>query len=165
MITLDYILLGLILVIAFLGYKKGFLESLGSIIGIIAAVIVAGRYFPNVAVWFGGTNFSNIIAFIVIFSLTIKIVSLLFWVLGKVFKIVTVLPFISSFDRLLGLILGFVEGIFVMSIILYFILKYPLNDWLMWQMSISAVAKVLLTVGNIFVPLFPDALNAVKSFM
>ena len=165
MMILDYILLGIILILALLGLKKGFLESLGSIVGIIVAAIIASRFFPIVASWFGGSNFSNIIAFVIIFGLAIKIVSLLFWVFGKIFRIITILPFISTFDRLLGFILGFVEGIFILAIILNFILEYPLNDWLMWQMSVSVVGKTLLTIGSVFVPLFPEALKAVKSFM
>jgi uncharacterized membrane protein required for colicin V production len=163
MVSLDYILLGLILVIGLLGFKKGFLESLGSIIGIIVAVIIASRYFPVVATWFGDSNFSKVIAFILIFSVSIKIVSLMFWVFGKIFRIITILPFVSSFDKLLGLILGLVEGIFVLSVILHFLLKYPLNDWLLWQMSISSVASVLLVIGSVFVPLFPEALKSIKS--
>lgn len=165
MITLDYILLGIIFILAVLGFKKGFLESLGSIVGIIAAAIIASRFYPHVAGWFGGTNLSNIIAFIVIFGVAIKVVSLLFWVMGKIFRIITVLPFISSFDRLLGFVLGLVEGIFILAIILNFALKYPLNEWMIWQMSISSVARVLLTIGGVFLPLFPEALKAIKSFM
>lgn len=165
MILLDYILLGVILIMALLGLRKGFIESLGSVIGIIAAAIVASRFYPEAASWIGGSNWANIIAFIFIFSLAIKIVSLLFWFIGKIFKIVTVLPFISSFDRLLGFILGFAEGIFVLSIILYFSLKFPFSDWLMQQMLVSLVAKTLLTIGDVFVPLFPNALTAIKSFM
>jgi len=165
MITLDYILLGIILIFALLGFKKGFLESLGSIVGIIAAAIIASRFYPSAAGWFGGSNLANIIAFIVLFGLAIKVVSLLFWIFGKIFRIITILPFISSFDRLLGFILGFVEGIFILAIILNFVLKYPLNDWMIWQMSISSAARVLLTIGGVFLPLFPEALKAIKSFM
>lgn len=165
MVIIDYILLGLILIIALLGFKKGFLESLGSIIGLVVAAIIASRFYPVVADWFGGTNFSNVIAFILIFSLAIKIVSLLFWVMGKIFQVVTVLPFVSSFNRMLGLILGFVEGVFVLAVILHFLVIYPLNDWLLWQMSISTVTKVLLTIGNVFLPLFPEALKQVQSVL
>lgn len=164
MVMLDYILLGIILIIGLSGFKRGFLESLGSIVGLVIATLIASRFYPLVGGWFGGTNLSNVIAFILIFAAATKIVSLLFWVLGKVFQVITILPFISSFDRLLGLILGLAEGIFVMSIILYFLGKYPLNDWLLLQMSISGVAKILLTIGQIFIPLFPTAVKMIKSF-
>lgn len=162
---LDYILLAVILILGLLGFKKGFLESLGSIIGIVIATLIASRFYPNVAGWFGDSNFSNIIAFMLIFSLTVKLVSLLFWVLGKIFQLITVLPFISHFDKLLGLILGLVEGILILAVVLNFFLKFPVNEWMVSQMSGSLVAKVLLKIGFIFVPLFPEAVKKLKSFM
>lgn len=165
MVTLDYILLGIILIVALLGFKKGFLESLGSIIGLILAAVIASRYYLLIGAWFGGSNLAHIIAFILIFGVSIKIISLLFWAFGKIFQIITVLPFIASFDRLLGLILGFAEGIFILSIVLFFMLKYPLSDWVMGQMAASAVAKTLLKIALVFIPLFPEALKKIKSFM
>lgn len=165
MVMLDYILLAVILILGLFGFRKGFLESLGSIIGIIVATIIASRFYPYVAGWFGDSNFSNIIAFILIFSLTVKIVGLLFWVLGKIFKLVTVLPFISQFDKLLGLVLGLVEGILVLAVVLNFFLKFPLNDWMIYQMGASVVTAVLLKIGFILVPLFPEAVKTLKSFM
>jgi len=165
MVSLDYILLAFILVWALLGMKKGFLMSLGSMIGLVLAVLVASRFFPIVSGWIGGTNFSNIIAFIIIFSISIKLVSLVFWILGKIFEIVTILPFISTFNRLLGLILGLAQGIFVLSVLTYFVAKYPVNDWLLWQMSISPVADVLFKIAMVFVPLFPEAVKSLQSIM
>lgn len=162
---LDYILLAVVLILGLLGLKKGFLESLGSIFGIVIATIVASRFYPNIAGWFGDSNFTNIIAFLVIFSLTVKLVSILFWVLGKIFQVITVLPFISHFDKLLGLILGLVEGILILSVVLNFFLKFPLNEWMITQMGASIVAGVLLKIGFVFIPLFPEALKTLKSFM
>jgi len=165
MITLDYILLGIILVWAFLGFRKGFIQTLGSVVGLVFAVVLASRFYPIVAVWLGGSVFSKIIAFLILFGICTKLISLAFWILGKIFQVVTILPFLSTFDRFLGFILGAVEGIFILSIILYFLTKYPLNDWLIIQMSGSIVSKVLLKIGIIFVPLFPEAIKKIRSFM
>ena len=165
MVLLDYILLSVVLILGLLGLKKGFLESLGSIFGIVIATIVASRFYPNIASWFGDSNFTNIIAFLMIFSLTVKLVSLLFWGLGKIFQLITVLPFISHFDKLLGLILGLVEGILILSVVLNFFLKFPLNEWMITQMGASVIAGVLLKIGFVFIPLFPEALKTLKSFM
>jgi len=165
MVMLDYILLAIVLILGLFGFKKGFLETLGSLVGIVVATVVASRFYPNVAGWFGDSNFTNIIAFLVIFSLTVKLVSLLFWVLGKLFQVITVLPFISHFDKLLGLILGLVEGILILAVVLNFFLKFPLNEWMITQMGASVVAGVLLKIGFVFIPLFPEALKKIKSFM
>lgn len=165
MITFDYILLAIIIIIGLLGFKKGFIESLGSVLGIVAAALIASRFYPLLADRFGGSNMWNVIAFVIIFGLAVKIVGLAFWIIGKIFRIVTVLPFVSSMDRLLGLVLGTVEGIFVLAVILNFALKYPINEWVVWQMSHSVVARTLLTIGSVFVPLFPDAVKKIKSFL
>jgi membrane protein required for colicin V production len=163
MFPFDYIILGFILLIALLGLRKGFLQTLGSVVGIILAVLIASRFYPEAASWIGGSNVANVIAFVVIFGLAVKAVSLIFWLIGKVFQIITVLPFISTFDRLLGFILGLAEGIFIASIILFFLIKFPVSDWVVWQMSKSTVTAVLLKIADIFVPLFPEAVKKIKA--
>lgn len=165
MVTLDYILIAIVLLFGALGWKKGFLRSVGSIVGLVLAAVLASRYYVDVGSWFGGTNFSNVIAFLLIFSITSKLVSLLFWILGKIFKLISIIPFLQSFDRLLGAIFGLVEGVFVLSIFVYFMSKYPINDWLTSSLEVSVVAGVLLKIGIIFVPLFPETLKKLKSII
>ncbi len=162
---LDYILLGSILLTAGLGFRSGLLRMLGSLVGFVIATLVASRFYPEVANWFGGTNMSQVIAFLVIFGLSLKLISLLFWILGKAFQVVTVLPFVSSVDKVLGLIIGLAEGILIMAMGVYFVNKYPFNDWLMSQMSGSVVAPVLLIIAQIFLPLLPEALKKIKSYL
>ena len=163
MITLDFILLGIIIIWAILGFRRGFLSTLGSLVGIILAILIASRFYPIVGDWFGGTNVSNIVAFVMLFGIITKLISIVFWILGKVFEVITVLPFISSFDKILGLVLGFAQGIFMLSAILYFLSKYPLNDWLTNQMGHSIVSATLLKMAVILIPLFPEAIKKLKS--
>jgi len=163
MITLDFILLGIIIIWAILGFRRGFLSTLGSLVGIILAILIASRFYPIVGDWFGGTNVSNIVAFVMLFGIITKLISIVFWILGKVFEVITVLPFISSFDKILGLVLGFAQGIFMLSAILYFFSKYPLNDWLTNQMGHSIVSATLLKMAVILIPLFPEAIKKLKS--
>ena len=165
MVIIDYIILLLILGSAILGYRKGFLRSLGSILGIIIAAVVASRFYPTVAGWFGDSNLYRIIAFIIIFLVAIKLVSLLFWLIGKVFQIVTVLPFVSGIDSILGFILGTVEGIFTLSVITYFLSKYPVHPWLTSELGSSLITTVLLKIVYIFMPFFPEALKTLKSIL
>jgi membrane protein required for colicin V production len=165
MITIDYIFLALILISALLGFRKGFLGMLGSLIGLILSILIASRMYPMAADWFGGTNVANIVSFILIFIISTKIISIIFWVLGKLFEVVTILPFIESFDKLLGGILGLAQGIIGMAVIVYFLNKFPVNDWLTDQLSTSIVTSVLLTIGGFFGPLFPEAIKKLKSII
>ena len=165
MIALDYILLATILIWAVFGFRKGFLQTLGSLIGIIIAVIIASRFYPILSAYFGSTNVSDLLAFITIFGISIKLIGIIFWVFGKIFEVVTVLPFISSFDSLLGAVLGLVQGIFMSGIVLYFLSKHPINEWVIDQMMNSPISAVLLKITYIFVPLFPEAIKTIKSFL
>lgn len=159
MFTVDYILLAIIVLFALWGLKRGFLASLGSVLGIAAAVVVASRFYPQASSWLGGSNVSNVIAFVVIFSLTVKIISVAFWLVGKIFRIITVLPLIGSFDRFLGIIFGLAGGIFSAAVIVYFVLKFPFSSWLTEQLSHSVVSETLIKISGIFLPLLPDALK------
>ncbi|MBT7006966.1 CvpA family protein, partial [Candidatus Falkowbacteria bacterium] len=103
------------------------------------------------------------VAFIMLFGVVTKLISIVFWILGKVFEVVTILPFISSFDKMLGLILGFAQGLFMLSAILYFLSKYPLNEWLTDQMGHSIVSATLLKMAVVLIPLFPEAIKKLKS--
>ncbi|KKQ80331.1 MAG: Colicin V production protein [Parcubacteria group bacterium GW2011_GWC2_38_7] len=165
MVILDYILLAIIILMGVLGLRRGLIQSVGSIVGIIIGTLVASRFYMVIANLFGGSNLTSLLTFIVILSVTVKLVGIIFWLLGKIFKIITILPIISHFDRFLGLILGLVEGLLVLAVILNFLLKYPFNYWVVTQMGASIVAKVLLKIGFVFIPLFPEALRKIKSFM
>jgi len=162
---LDYILLSLILLSAGLGLKSGFLSSLGSLIGLVIAALLASRFYPDVANWFGGSNMAQVISFIALFVVSSKLIGLIFWLLGKAFQIITVLPFVSSIDKVLGLVLGLAEGILIMALIVYFINKYPFNDWLNMEMKGSVVAPVLISISQIFLPLLPEAVKKIKSYL
>lgn len=162
---LDFILLGIILLFGVLGFRRGFLQTLGGIIGIIIASIVASRFYLVLGNLFGGSNFAKVIAFIIIFALVIKIISLFFWAMGKVFRLIAVIPFLQSFEHALGAVLGVAEGILVLSVVVFFFSKYPFNDWLMIQMKHSFMSNVLLTISYIFMPLFPEAVNKIKGII
>jgi len=162
---LDYILLGFILLFSIAGLRKGFLQSLGSIIGIIIGALVASRVYPLAAHWFGDSNTANLMAFVIIFGLIVKVVSLIFWLFGKIFQIITILPFVATFDKLLGFILGIVKAIFIGAIVMNICLKFPINYWMIEQLSGSIIAKTLFDISAIFVPLFPKALKAIKGYL
>ncbi len=138
------------------------MESLGSLVGLFIATLLAGRFFPWLADFFGGGNFANIISFIIIFGVSVKLTGIVFWLFGKIFQIIMIIPFLSTFDSLLGLILGIVEGIFVSAILLYFVGKYPIHPWLVEQVAQSVTASVLLKIGSIFIPFFPEAVKKIK---
>ncbi len=162
---LDYILLGLIIFFTFWGLRKGFLQALGALFGIVIATVLAGRFYLILGERLGDTNLSSFLAFLIIFSLVLKLVGLMFWIFGKLFKLISIVPFLQTFDRLLGAILGMSGGILILSILVLFLSKYPFNAWLLGSMRESIVTLVLIKISYIFVPLMPETINKIKSFL
>lgn len=170
MTTLDFILLIILFGFTFAGFWFGLIHSIGALVGTIAGVIVAGNYFTWLGeiiqpILMGNENLAKIIAFIVLFIIANRLVGFIFWIIGKVFNIVAVLPFIKSINRLTGAILGFIEGALVLGIVLTMIGKFPFADYIIPAMETSGVAKWLVSVGKILTPLLPDLIEYTKSYL
>ena len=162
---LDYILLGLIITFTFWGLRKGFMQAVGALFGIVIATVIAGQFYLMLGEKLGGTNLSSFLAFLIIFSIILKLVGLAFWIFGKLFKLISIVPFLQTFDRLLGAVLGMFAGIMVLSLLVLFLSKYPFNAWLLVSMRESIVTLVLLKISFVFVPLLPETINKIKSFL
>ena len=162
---LDLILIGAILLFGLLGFRKGFIQTIGGIVGVVVATVLAGKYFLLAGNFFGSTNLANVVAFLAIFSITIKLVGLAFWALGKLFRVISILPFVKTFDRALGTVLGLAQGILILSVVMFFLTKFPLNPWLEVSMQGSLLTDVLITISIILTPLLPEALKTLKGII
>lgn len=120
--TLDIIILVIILLLAFLGYKKGFLVSVFSLISIIIGLVLATKFHSGFALVLGkfikDTRLLNLVSFVVIF-LAIYFAGV--FIAGKLSGIN---KFTKSFDKILGLILGTVKGLLVASLIIIFLKSF-----------------------------------------
>ena len=143
-------------------------QALGSLIGIVAGVYFASRYYEVLANWLikatgWGENFSKVLVFIIAFILINRFVGLLLWIINKVLSLITRLPFIRSVNHLLGLVLGLMEGVIVLGVVFYFIAKIPLSASFMSQVTASKVAPFTVQTASILWPLLPEALRMLKS--
>lgn len=164
----DIILLIIIGGFGLFGLWFGFFHTLGSLFGTIAGVYLASRYYEPMAGWLMQItgwegNAPRVIMFIVAFFLINRLVGFVFWIIDRVFSLITRLPFINSINRFSGFVLGLFEGIFTLGIIIYFIERYPLSESLMNQIASSIFAPFLSGVANVMIPLLPDALRLLQS--
>ena len=165
---IDIIFLIIIGGFAMFGFWFGFFHTVGSFFGTILGILLASRYYGPMADWLAsltgwGENISKVIMFVIAFFVINRIVGFLFWIVDKVFSVVTHLPFISSINRLSGLVLGFFEGVITLALVIYFIERFPLSDRLMDQLSNSQIAPTLSGVADLLVPLLPTALKMLHS--
>lgn len=163
--------LSLVLIIggfALFGFWFGFIHTAGSLMGTLAGAYLASRYYEPMAQWLikitgWQGNTARVVMFIVAFIVISRLVGFAFWIVDKLLSIITRLPFISSINRLLGLGLGFLEGVMTLGLIIYFIERFPVSDKIMTLIAQSELAAKLRSVADVFVPLLPDALKLLKS--
>lgn len=165
---LDLILLLILFLFIAFGFAMGLVQTIGAILGVIVGAWAAGLFYEPFGVWLepillGNTALARIVAFIIIFVLINRLVGLLFWIINKIFKLFTIIPFTKSLNRLLGALLGFVEGTLVLGLILYFVSRFAFTDWIIDVLVASKVAMWLVWVASILAPLLPELLRQIKS--
>lgn len=164
----DIVLICIIGAFAAFGLWFGLVHTIGSLVGTVAGVYLASRYYEPVANWLiqttgWGANTSKVIIFIIAFFLINRVVGLLFWVVDKILSLITHLPFISSINRIFGMVFGALEGLIVLGIIFYFIARFPVGDNIMNALNASKVAPYAVKTASVLWPLVPDAIKVLQS--
>jgi uncharacterized membrane protein required for colicin V production len=146
MLLVDIILI--LILVGFLGrgWKSGFVDALGELIGAIIAFLVARWLSLPLAIPIGllmpdHPGLARFIAFLLIFLLVGKLISWLFSLVAKVLKIVTSLPLISLVNKILGGITGFLTGVVFVGSAVYLVFTFRLDDRLVRWLAASAVAR------------------------
>ena len=166
MMSMDIILLSILSIFILAGFFLGFVKSFGSFLGMLLSIIIAGNLFEGFAqtfrfIFLGNVNLARIVVFTVLFILISKLLGIFFWIINSLFKIVSVVPFVKSINRILGALLGLVEGVFAIGMVLFMMLKFPLATDISLMLATSKVAKALLMAAQILSPLLPAELRDV----
>lgn len=166
MALFDLILLIILGGFVLFGFWFGFIHALGSLIGIVAGAFVAGHYYDSLAEWgqfiWGGGDIGYVLAFVIILILVNRLVGLAFYAVDRMFELIALLPFLNSINRLTGALLGFLEGAFTIGIILFFLARYPVNEWLTLQLQSSSIAPWFVGMAAFLAPLLPELLRQLK---
>jgi len=170
MILFDLILLLILGGFVLYGLWFGIIHTLGVLVGTIAGAFLAARWYEPVAGWtgflFGGhENLAKVICFLLLFVIINRLVGLLFWLVDKIFSFLKIIPFLSTINRLLGAVFGFLEGVLVLGLTLYVAERYPLGDWFTTSLVDSKIAHYFITVGKILTPLLPEIFKQLKSYV
>lgn len=146
------VLLGVFLLwFAVLGYRRGIVQTIGQLLGAVAGFWIAKTWALPISHTVGlivplSAAVIQIVVFILIFLVADRLVGLVFWLLDKFFKIVTLLPFLSTLDTLLGALIGLFEGVFLVGSLSYIIITLHFDPrWMSW-ISSSHIATFSQTV-------------------
>ncbi len=168
MTILDLLLILSVFAFVLAGLWFGFVHALGAVVGMVLSVLVAGRYYDAwgtaaSGIFLGNVNLSRTIMFLVLMILVNRLIGILFWLIEKLFKIVSVIPFMKTFNAILGGVLGFVEGVLVVGGALYIAARYPISAHFASSLTASNVGLWLLQAFGILVPLLPEAVRQLKA--
>lgn len=150
------------------GLWFGLIHALGSLVGVIAGAFLAGRLFDPLAHTFGwalggNANLARIVIFFLIFTVANRLVGFAFHIADRGFRFLTIIPFLSSINRLAGAVLGFLEGSLVIGGALYLATKFPIDPAFTAAMAKSQFAGYFLTMANAVAPLLPDLVVKIES--
>lgn len=165
---MDIVLLAIIGVFGLAGFFFGFIHALGSLFGTIVGVYLATRYYNLLADWLikitgWEGNIVRVIMFIIAFLIITRLVGIMFFFMEKIFGILNFVPFVKTFNRLLGLFLGFAEGIISVGFVIFFIERFPLSERFMANLIDSVVAMYASQIASILWPLLPEAFKLLQS--
>lgn len=171
MFWLDIILVIILAGFLWYGFFFGLIRLIGDLLGLIAGAFVASRFYIPLYELLdrflpGSPGIGKVIVFVVIFGIASRLVSWLFMLLEQGFNLISIIPFLKSANRLLGVVLGLVEGVLILGIIAYLLQKHlpaavPLTSWL----EASLIAPWLITVSKILAPILPEVFNRLQSFV
>lgn len=150
------------------GFWFGLIHAFGALVGVVVGAFLAGRLFDPLSITFswvfgGNVNLGRIVVFFIVFTIVNRLVGFGFHLLERVFKVLTILPFLSSINRLAGAILGFLEGSLVLGGVLLLATKFPIAPGFTTAIAQSQIAAYLLGVANVIVPLLPELVRQLES--
>lgn len=167
----DVVLIIVLFGFIFYGLFFGFIRTLGGLIGVFVGAFLASRFYLSVSDWadqwfFGYYNLGKIAVFFILFSLISKLTSFAFYFIDRIFNIISIIPFLKTFNRLLGAILGFLTGSLCLGLFVYVASRYSLvGNWLGDNLVNSQVAPFFLKFGDFLVPLLPEILKKLQSII
>lgn len=152
------------------GFWFGLIHMIGAIIGVVFGALISSRVFEYVAQFFHALtdwnlNLLRILSFTIIFILINRIVGLLIHVIDKAFAVIAIIPFMKTFNRLLGALLGLLEGTLVLGLIVYVASKFPISAASEIIFRNSSIARMLNHIGELLSPLLPKAIQAIQSIL
>lgn len=158
---LDLALILALFIFIALGFSMGLIQAIGAIVGVILGAMIANDYFKDFGnfltpFFLGNSALALTISFIIIFSIVNRLVGLIFYVVGKFFNLLSIIPFLKTFNRLLGAIFGAIEGCLVLGLLIYFLSGIQFWPWLNSTLAGSVIAPWLIYFAGILMPLIPQ---------
>lgn len=173
MVTLTAFDIILILILFFFfttGFVYGFIGALGTVVSLVLGLWAAHQYYLGLSLWLSSyiswlsPDWLALLSFIVIALAAFKLAELFFYAIERLLKILFIIPFLKTFNRLFGALFGIGTGALFLGLFLHAISQYDLPFINLEQyLADSRVANFLIRIGEILSPLVPALIDKVKA--
>ena len=134
------------------GILKGFIRELFSLAFFIMAVVLAFLFYYDLGdiymTAFKNRDVSNFAGFITIFVLMLIVGTVVTYAIKKIFNIGP----LKAIDMILGGLFGLLRGILILSIIVFALIVFPVNDNLVVNSKLSPYIMKSIDVFAHFLP-------------
>ncbi len=170
MTIVDGFLLLILFGFIWFGVWFGFIHTLGALLGTIAGAWLAGLlYLPVFSLIIDWTGYDNdwlkILIFFIIFIIVNRLVGFVFYLLDRIFRFISFIPFLKTINRLGGAALGLLEGALILGLVLYFAGSVSLPIWLLQAIANSDIAQSLIVLAGVLIPLLPEVLEKIQPYV
>jgi membrane protein required for colicin V production len=157
MATLDYIILGIILLSAVIGLVRGFLKEVCSLVTWVLAFWLAWKYGPSVAPHLGGVLSQEPYGLWAGRAIVFVVVLVAGAIIGFTVNHFVRLSLFSGLDRMLGFLLGLLRGLVIVGLVVILAQTAKLDGEGWWQRSklvpvVTPIAGALRAVVGDYLP-------------
>ena len=145
----------------FLGWKNGLIKWVATFAGAIVGIVLAGRYYEAGTDFFPvDTEFDDILAFAIIFGITL----IIFWFVASLIKKILNLLLLGWIDRLIGTLIGLIVAAFSVSAIVSITLIIPIES-IRSTLAESNLIEPLLEATSIIHILLPTQFDQIDNIL
>ena len=167
MAFIDIILLAIVGIFVLFGFYFGLIQTAGSLLGtflgIGIAVYALDPIYAKIGFIFGslGEGVAKVIIFILAFLLISRIVGVIFWALDKFYDFFSFIPFTKTINKLLGALFGFVEGVVIVGVTVYFAAQYLPAGEFKDMLETSMMGEYLINTLGMILSFLPEWMNPI----
>jgi membrane protein required for colicin V production len=157
---LDIVIIVVAVLFGIMGLRQGIIRTVFGIAGLIGGIVLAGRYYDELAAVFSssGATWANIAAYAIILIATLIVAG----VIGSLVAKLVHLVLLGWLDRLVGFVLGFFIGGLLCAAVLAIVVKYyPGAEGVISQ---SGLAKFLMEGFPLLLALLPGEFDFIRDF-
>ncbi len=155
---LDIVILAITIIFGLVGLRRGAIKTVFGIAGLVAGIVLAGRYYHHLATILspGGASWSGIAAYAIILIATLIVVGIIGWFIAQLIHIIL----LGWIDSLIGFILGAIIGSMLCAAFLAIVSKYlPGMEGII---SHSVMAKLLMQQIPLLLALLPEEFDFIR---